>query len=122
MDITYIHGLEIQTIIGIFDWEREKKQTLIIDLDIFSNFSQVILSDHIDDCIDYTRVCEKIELLAEQHSYQLIESFAEDISQIVLEQFNSQSVKIKINKPMAIKNAASTGVIIERFKKKDNTK
>ncbi len=116
MDITYIHGLKIETIIGIFDWEREKKQSLIIDLDIGSCFSKAILSDNINDCIDYTQVCEKINSLAKQHSFELLESFAEQISRIVLEQFETQWVKIKISKPLAIQQAESTGVIIERTK------
>jgi dihydroneopterin aldolase len=114
MDITYIHGFEIQTIIGIFDWERENKQALFIDLDIGNNFSNAIYSDKISDCIDYTQVCKEINNLANNHSYQLLESFAEQISQIIINQFHAQWVRVKINKPMAIKNAQSTGVIIER--------
>jgi len=116
MDITYIHGYEIQTIIGIFEWERENKQALFIDLDIGSNFSKASSSDRISDCIDYTAVCKEIDNLADSHSFQLLESFAEQISQIVLEQFQAQWVRVKINKPLAIKNAQSTGVIIERSK------
>ncbi|MFK5895033.1 MAG: dihydroneopterin aldolase [Pseudomonadota bacterium] len=118
MDITYIHGLEIHTIIGIFDWERKNKQTLFIDLDIASNFSNAISSDNINDCIDYTQVSKEINKLANQHSYQLLESFAEQISQIVLQQFHAHWVRVKINKPLAIDKATSTGVIIERSKKK----
>jgi len=116
MDITYIHGLEIQTIIGIFEWEQQNKQTLFIDIDMGCNFSTAIASDHISDCIDYTLVCKEINHLANNHSYQLLESFAEQISQIILEQFHAQWVKIKINKPLAIESAQSTGVIIERSK------
>jgi 7,8-dihydroneopterin aldolase/epimerase/oxygenase len=118
MDITYIHELKIQTIIGIFDWERENKQTLFIDLDIGSNFSKAISSDNINDCIDYTQVCKEITELANQHSYQLVESFAEKISLIILQQFNAHWVRVKINKPLAIDNALSTGVIIERSRQK----
>ncbi len=114
MDITYIHGLKIQTIIGIFDWERKNKQSLFIDLDIGSNFSRPVASDDINDCIDYNQVCEEISKLANQHSFQLLESFAEQISVIVLEQFEANWVRVKINKPLAIDNALSSGVIIER--------
>jgi len=114
MDITYIHGFEIHTIIGIFEWERKKKQPLFIDLDIGSDFYKAFSSDKISNCIDYTQVCEEITKLAENHSYQLLESFAEQISQIILKQFQAKWVRVKINKPLAIKNAQSTGVIIER--------
>lgn len=114
MDITYIHDLQIETIIGIFDWERENPQRLYIDIDIGTDFSKAISSDNINDCIDYTQVSEHIEKLAAHHSYQLLESFAEQISQIILQQFNAHWVRIKINKPLAIINAKSIGIIIER--------
>lgn len=117
MDITYIHGFEVQTIIGIFEWEREKKQSLFIDLDIGTNFSKAVSSDKITDCIDYTQVCREINHLANNHSYQLLESFAEHISHILLKQFHAQWIKVKINKPLAIEKAQSIGVIIERSHK-----
>jgi dihydroneopterin aldolase len=116
MDITYIHGLEINTIIGIFDWEQEKKQSLILDIDIGTNFSKAMVSDRIEDCIDYTQICKEINNLADSHSFQLLESFAEQISKIILDQFKVQWIRIKINKPLAIETANSTGVIIERPK------
>jgi 7,8-dihydroneopterin aldolase/epimerase/oxygenase len=116
MDVTYIHGLEIQTIIGIFDWERENKQSLILDIDIGTDFSKASISDCIDDCIDYTLVSKEVNNLAESHSYQLLESFAEQISKIILDQFKAQWIRIKINKPLAIDSANSTGIIIERSK------
>ena len=114
MDITYIHGLKINTIIGIFDWERQQPQELIIDIDMGTDFSDAIKTDHINSCVDYTLISKAIIDLAHEHSYQLIESFAEKISQIILKQFKVHWVKIKINKPMAIKEAQSIGVLIER--------
>ena len=116
MDITYIHGLEVHTIIGIFDWERENKQSLILDIDIGTDFSKASISDKIEDCIDYTLVCKEINSLAGSHSFQLLESFAEQISKIILVQFKAQWVRIKVNKPLAIDSANSTGIIIERPK------
>ena len=114
MDKIYIHGLKLQTIIGIYDWERAKKQPLIIDIDIGTSFTQAIQSDDIRDCINYADVAEKISLFADSHSFQLVETFTEQIAQFILSEYQAQWVKIKLNKPQAIKNAESTGIVIER--------
>jgi len=114
MDIIYIHGLELATIIGIYDWERAQKQPLILDIDIGTSFAQAIQSDDIRDCINYADVAEKITLFADSHSFQLVEAFAEQIAQFILREYHARWVRIKLNKPQAIKNAQSTGIVIER--------
>ncbi len=116
VDITYIHGLSIDTIIGICDWEQEQKQPLLIDIDIESCFDDAVASDNIKDCIDYTAIKDDIDSLAQNHSFQLLESFAQAIAQNILDNYPAYSVRIKINKPLAIEQAQATGIIIERRK------
>lgn len=114
MDIVFINRLELQTIIGIHDWEREKKQTIILDIDIGCSIKQAGKSDQIEDCIDYFTVCESMKELASEHNYQLVESFAEEVSRIILQEFRARWVRVKLSKPEAVSEAGGVGVIIER--------
>ncbi|MBE9527313.1 MAG: dihydroneopterin aldolase [Proteobacteria bacterium] len=118
MDKVFINQLQLETIIGIHDWEREKAQVIILDIEITCNTKSAVLSDNIDDCIDYFAVCERLKLLADEHCYQLVESFAEEVSRIILEEFSAPSVIVKLSKPDAVKEAAGVGIIIERQKEK----
>lgn len=114
MDKIFINQLQLQTVIGIHDWEREKKQTVILDIEIACSIKQAVKSDQIKDCIDYFSVCERLKKLADSHNFQLVESFAEEVSRIILQEFSAPGVKIKLSKPGAVNEANSVGVIIER--------
>ena len=114
MDIVFIKQLKLDTIIGIHDWERENTQRIILDIEMGCSITSAAHSDNISDCIDYFTVCERMKQLADNHSYQLVESFAEQASQIILCEFMAQWVKITLDKPNAISEASGVGVIIER--------
>jgi len=118
MDKIFINQLELETVIGIHDWERENKQPVILDIEIGCSIKQASKSDQIDDCIDYFNVCERMKELADKHNYQLVESFAEEVSRIILQEFMAQWVRVKLCKPEAINAAGGVGVIIEREKDK----
>ena len=118
VDTIFINQLQLQTIIGIHDWEREKAQTIILDIEIFYNTAAAAQSDNIADCIDYFKVCERLKRLAEEHSYQLVEAFAEEVSRIILQEFSAPGVKIKLSKPEAVQEAQGVGIIIERQSEK----
>ena len=118
VDKVFINQLQLQTIIGIHDWEREQVQTIILDIEIACNTKAAAQSDKIDDCIDYFSVCERLKQLADKHSFQLVESFAEEVSRIILEEFSAPAVTIKLSKPEAVKEAQGVGIIIERQKEK----
>lgn len=114
MDIIFINQLELETIIGIHDWEREKKQPIVLDIEIGCSIKQAAQTDQIKDCVDYFSVCERMKGLAATHSYQLVESFVEHASRIILQEFMTQWVRIKLSKPKAVSEASGVGVIIER--------
>lgn len=116
MDIVFINQLRLNTIIGIHDWEREQKQTIILDIDIGCSIKPAADSDNIKDCIDYFSVCERMKHLAQNHHYQLVETFAEEVCRIILQEFMAQWVRVKLNKPDAVTEANGVGVIIERQK------
>ncbi len=113
-DTIFISGLEVETIIGVYDWEREKPRPLFIDLEIGCDISSSSYSDDITDTIDYDLLSKEISSFAATANYQLIETFAEAVAQIVLSQNGCEWVKLKINKPGAVKNATSVGISIFR--------
>ncbi len=118
-DTIFISGLKIETVIGVYEWEREKPRSLFIDLEIGCDISSSSHSDNIADTIDYDLLSTEIGSFASTANYQLIETFAEAVAQIVLSQNGCEWVKLKINKPGAVKNAASVGISI--FRKADSS-
>ena len=114
MDIVFINQLRLNTIIGIHDWEREHEQAIILDIEIGCSIKSATDSDNIKDCIDYFSVCERMKTLAKQHQYQLVESFVEEVSRIILQEFMARRVRVTLNKPDAVAEANGVGVMIER--------
>lgn len=114
MDIVFLHGLRMDTVIGIWDWERRLKQTLILDLDLGTDHTRAAASDSIDDTIDYKAVTKRLLKLGDEHAFLLVEALAEAIAQILLGEFNVQWVRVKLNKRGAVRQVRDVGVIIER--------
>ncbi len=118
MDIIYLNDLRIETIIGIFDWEREIKQTISLDIEMATDIRKAAASDHIDDTLDYKAVSKRLIDFVEGSEFQLVETLAERICEIVLTEFNVPWVKLRVNKQGAIRGAQDVGVLIERGQKK----
>ncbi len=114
MDIVFLHGLRIDTVIGIWDWERRLRQPLVLDLDMGADLSIPGRSDSITDTIDYKAVTKRIFRLADESAFQLVEALAEAIAAILLTEFGLLWVRIKINKQGAVRQVRDVGVIIER--------
>ncbi|NOX42966.1 MAG: dihydroneopterin aldolase [Gammaproteobacteria bacterium] len=113
-DIVFLHDLTIETIIGIYDWERRIKQAVILDLDMATDVKKAASSDHIDDAIDYKAVAKRlIEYVSENH-FQLVETLAERVTELVLTEFGVKWVKLRVNKKGAVRYAGDVGIIIER--------
>lgn len=117
MDIIFLGGLQVETIIGIFDWERETKQSLIIDLEIAYDISKAGVSDNIEDTLDYKALSKRLITFIEQSQFLLVEKLAEQICAIILTEFNTPWVKLTLNKKGAIRGASDVGIIIERGKR-----
>jgi dihydroneopterin aldolase len=114
MDIIYLRDLRIETIIGIYDWERSVKQTVILDLDMAADISKAAASDDIADTLDYKTVAKRLISFVEQSEFQLVETLAERTAEIVLNEFAVPWLKLKVNKQGAVRGARDVGVIIER--------
>lgn len=117
MDIVYIRDLKIQTVIGIFDWERAIKQTVSLDLEMAADIRKAAVSDHIDDALDYKTVAKRVIRFVENSDFQLVETMAERVAQIVREEFSVPWVRLRVSKPGALRGSQDVGVIIERGEK-----
>jgi len=117
MDIIYLRDLRIETIIGIFDWEREIKQTISFDLDMAADIRKAAASDAIEDTLDYKTLSKRIIAFVEASSFQLVETLAEQVAAIILDEFNVSWVRVRLDKVGAIRGASGVGVIIERGEK-----
>lgn len=114
MDIIYLSDLRIETIIGIYDWERRVKQTVSLDLEMASDIRKAAASDHIDDTLNYKAVAKRLISFVEESEFQLVETLAERITEIVLNEFEVTWVRLRLNKQGAVRGARDVGVIIER--------
>jgi len=114
MDIIYLNDLRIDTVIGIYDWERRIKQTVVLDLEMGADIRQAAASDHIDDTLNYKAVAKRIIGFVEESEYQLVETLAEKVAEIILDEFNVPWVRVRLNKQGAVRGARDVGVIIER--------
>jgi dihydroneopterin aldolase len=110
-------GLEITTIIGIYEWERETKQTIILDIEMAYDISKAAATDAIEDTLDYKTVSKRIISFVEESKYFLVEKLAEEITNVILNEFDIRWVKLTLNKKGAIRGASDVGIIIERGEK-----
>ena len=116
MDIIYLSDLKIETIIGIYDWERDTKQTIAIDLVMETDIRKAAEHDHIDYTLNYKDVAKRLISFVEASEYQLVETLSEKIAEIVLTEFDVSWLRLKLSKPGAIRGAKDVGIIIERKK------
>lgn len=114
MDIVFIRDLRINTVVGIYDWERKVRQTIAIDLDMATDIRKAAASDDIADALDYKAVAKRLIAYVESQSFQLVETLAERIAELVLSEFPVPWLRLTLNKPGAVRGSKSVGVIIER--------
>ena len=114
MDKVFIEGLEIDALIGIYDWERRIRQTLVFDLEMGFDNRKPAASDNIEDTLNYKAVSRRLVEFVSQSDYGLVETLAERCAEIVLAEFNVAWLRLKLSKPGAVRGAQAVGVIIER--------
>ena len=114
MDIIFLSGLEIETLIGIYDWERQKKQTILLDIEMAFDIKKAAQTDDIAYALDYKTVTERIVAFVEQSEFFLVEKLIEEIATLLRTEFAISWVKIILNKRGAIPQARAVGIMIER--------
>lgn len=118
MDIIYLRDLRIDTIIGIYDWERRMKQTIIIDLEMATDIRKAANSDNIEDTLNYKAVAKRLMSYVGDSEFELVEALAEKIAEIIMTEFNVPWLRLSLNKKGAVRGVRDVGVIIERGSQK----
>ena len=114
MDIIFLHEIKVDTVIGIWDWERKIRQTVVIDLEMAADIRKAAASDRVDDTLNYKLVAKRLQQFVADSEFQLVETLAEKIAAIVNDEFGVPWVRVRVNKPGAIRGARDVGVLIER--------
>ena len=114
MDKILIQGLSIETLIGVYDWEREAKQTLFADLDIGVDLHQAAKSDDVADTVDYAELAELVCDVAAASTFELLEALADAIILAIMAKYRVNNVRIRITKPGILPNAQN--VMVELYR------
>ena len=117
MDIVFIRELRADTVIGVYDWERRIRQTVVMDLELASDNRRAAAGDRIQDAIDYAAISQRVLSFIEVSEFQLIETMAEQVANIILDEFAVPWLRVRLAKPGAVSQARDVGVLIERGEK-----
>jgi len=119
MDKIFLDELKVDTIIGIWEWERRIRQTVVIDLEMSADIARAAATDDVVDTLNYKSVAKRVQEFVADSSFQLVETLAERIATIVREEFEVAWVRVRVNKPGAIRGSKAVGVMIERGERPD---
>lgn len=114
MDKIFIEALEIEALIGIYDWERRIRQPLLFDIEMAFDNRIPAASDAIADTLNYKAVSKRVVDYVSQSDFGLVETLVERVAAIILDEFGVRHVKLKLSKPGAVRGARAVGVMIER--------
>ncbi|MGA9335159.1 MAG: dihydroneopterin aldolase [Rudaea sp.] len=117
MDTVFIQDLRIETVIGIYDWERKIRQTVALDLEMAFDNRVPAASDRIEDALDYKSVAKRLIAFVEASHFDLVETLAERCAEIVHNEFGVNWLRLRLAKPGAVTGSAAVGVTIERGNK-----
>ncbi len=114
MDIVFLRGLRIETTIGIYDWEKQIKQPVVLDLEMGADVARGAATDRIEDALDYKRVSKRLKEFVAGSRFELVETLAERCAALLREEFGIPWLRLSVNKIGAVSGATDVGVIIER--------
>ena len=114
MDIIFLHGLQANCVVGVWEWEKQITQKIVVDLDLGFDIKKAASTDQLDDTLNYKAVAERIIEMLETSRFELIEKMAEEVAKLVMDEFSIVWVKVRINKGGAVKNVKNVGILIER--------
>ena len=115
MDIVFIDGLEVDTVIGVYDWERGIRQCLRLDLQLGWDIAPAAAGDDLAAALDYAAVSARVQAFAADSSFQLVETFAERLAAQLMAEFGIRWLRLRLTKPGAVPAArGGVGVEIER--------
>ena len=113
-DTIFIRGLKATSVIGCYDWERDIRQTLVIDLELEADFTRAAQTDALEDALDYAAISKRIIAACEESRFQLLEALAEHLASLLLAEFSIERLRMTITKPGAVAEAEGVGVVVDR--------
>lgn len=114
MDIVYLNDLRVKTVIGVYAWERQLKQTVVLDLEMGTDIQKAAQSDALEDALNYKEVAKRIVEFTEGSRFHLVEALAEQIAEVILREFSVPWLRLRVNKQGAVRGVRDVGVVIER--------
>lgn len=114
MDRILIEALSVDTVIGVYDWERSIQQSLSLDLALATDIRSAAATDDLRLTLDYAAICQRIQQFADEHQFALVETFAERLAECLRLEFPISWMRLTVRKPGAVPNAASVGLEITR--------
>jgi dihydroneopterin aldolase len=114
MDTIFLKDLRVKTIVGIWEWERRMPQVVSIDLEMATDVGRAAQADRIDDTLDYKAVTKRVVKFVAESRFQLVETLAERVAELIIREFAVPWVKVAVHKPFAIRGSRDVGVCIER--------
>ena len=104
----------MDTVVGIYDWERRIRQNVVLDLEMGTDIARAAGSDRIEDTLDYKAVAKRVAQFVSAAEFQLVETLAEKVAELVMQEFKLRWIKVTLHKPGAVSGSRSVGVMIER--------
>ncbi|MBE2295254.1 MAG: dihydroneopterin aldolase [Phycisphaerales bacterium] len=114
MDMIFIRDLHIETLIGVYPWERQARRSLLLDLELGTDIRSAAASDQLADTLDYQAVAERIAAFAATSEFQLVETLAERIAELLRQEFSVPWLRLTLHKPGVPSAAREAGIVIER--------
>ena len=114
MDRVLIEALAVETVIGVYDWERTIRQRLVMDLEMATDIRAAAADDDLTHTLDYAAISARIQTYAEESQFELVETFAERLAALLREEFSIPWLTMTVRKPGAVPEAAAVGVRIVR--------
>ena len=113
-DVIFLSGLTVDCIVGIWEWERRVKQKIVLDLEMAADVRKAAATDSIADTLDYKKVAKGVLQFVGESEFQLVETLAERVAQLIVTEFDVPWVRVRLNKQGAIRGARDVGILIER--------
>ena len=113
-DIVYLQGVQCPCVIGVYEWEKQVTQTLVLDIELATDVRLAAADDDLTQAIDYKAVAERVQEFASKNKFALIETLIERLATVILTEFDTQWVRIKLDKGKAVKGVNNVGLVIER--------
>lgn len=114
MDKIIIEGLRVEALIGVYDWERDTTQALVVDAELYVDLQIAADSDLVADTVDYAKVAALLQLVAKQSQYELLEALTQQMMLEVMQRFAVAEICLRLSKPAILPDADNVAICMHR--------